>query len=74
MSIIPVLAARVVIRKLIRAGFRYAKSHGSHQYYFHPITKRMTSVPIHGGNTIGRNLLQQILKQAGLTIKEFLEL
>lgn len=74
MSIIPVLAARVVIRKLIRAGFQYAKSHGSHQYYFHPITKRMTSVPVHGGNTIGRNLLTQIIKQAGLTIERFLKL
>lgn len=74
MSIIPVLAARVVIRKLIRAGFQYAKSHGSHQHYFHPITKRITSVPIHGGNTIGRNLLGQIIKQAGLTIEQFLKL
>jgi predicted RNA binding protein YcfA (HicA-like mRNA interferase family) len=74
MSIVPVLAARVVIRKLIRAGFQYAKSHGSHQYYFHPITKCITSVPVHGGNTIGRNLLSQIVKQAGLTIEKFLKL
>lgn len=74
MSIIPVLAARVVIRKLIRAGFQYTKSHGSHQYYFHPITKRMTTVPIHGGNTIGRKLLTQIVKQTGLTMEKFLEL
>ncbi len=74
MSIIPVLAARVVIRKLIRAGFQYTKSHGSHQYYLHPITKRMTSVPVHGGNTIGRNLLTQIIKQTGLTIDKFLKL
>jgi predicted RNA binding protein YcfA (HicA-like mRNA interferase family) len=74
MSIVPVLAARVVIRKLIRAGFHCAKSHGSHQYYFHPITKRMISIPVHGGNLIGRNLLNQILKQAGLTIEQFLKL
>lgn len=74
MSIIPVLAARAVIRKLIRAGFQYAKSHGNHQYYFHPITKRITSVPVHGGNTIGRNLLSKIVKQAGLTIEKFLKL
>jgi predicted RNA binding protein YcfA (HicA-like mRNA interferase family) len=74
MSIIPILAARLVIRKLIRAGFQYEKSHGSHQYYVHPITKRMTAVPIHGGNTIGRDLLHKILKQAGLPLKDFLEL
>ncbi len=74
MSIIPVLSARVVIRKLLRAGFFYAKSRGSHQYYFHPTTKRITAVPVHGGNSIGRKLLKQILDQAGITIKEFLEL
>ncbi|MDP3965585.1 MAG: type II toxin-antitoxin system HicA family toxin [bacterium] len=74
MSIIPVLSARVVIRKLIRAGFQYAKSHGSHQYYIHPITKRMTSIPVHGGNTIGRNLLKQIINQAGISIERFLKL
>lgn len=74
MSVIPVLTARVVVRKLIRAGFQPAKSHGSHQYYIHPVTNRMTSVPIHGGNTIGRNLLMQIVKQAGLTIERFLKL
>lgn len=74
MSIIPILSARAVIRKLIRAGFRYAKSHGSHQYYIHPITKRMTAVPIHGGNTIGRKLLKEILGQAGITVEQFLEL
>jgi len=74
MSIIPILSALLVIRKLIRAGFQYAKSHGSHQYYIHTITKRMTSVPVHGGNTIGRDLLHKILKQAGLSIKDFLKL
>jgi len=34
----------------------------------------MTSIPIHGGNTIGRNLLMKILKQAGLAIEQFLKL
>lgn len=74
MSIIPIFTARLVIRKLNRAGFQYAKSHGSHQYYIHPITKRMTAVPIHGGNTIGRRLLKEILNQAGITVEQFLKL
>ena len=74
MSIMPILSARLVIHKLVRAGFQYIKSHGSHYYYVHPITKRMTAVPLHGGNTIGRDLLHKILKQAGLSLKEFLKL
>lgn len=74
MSIIPILSARVVVQKLVRAGFRYVRSRGSHQYYLHPTTKRLTAVPIHGGNTIGRKLLQKIIAQAGLTVEEFLAL
>ena len=34
----------------------------------------MTSVPMHGGKDIGRGLLTKILKQAGLSVKEFLKL
>ncbi|OGG92882.1 hypothetical protein A2609_03465 [Candidatus Kaiserbacteria bacterium RIFOXYD1_FULL_47_14] len=74
MSIIPILSARLVIRKLNRTGFSYLKSHGSHQYYIHPITKRMTSIPVHGGNAIGRKLLKEIIDQAGITIEQFLKL
>lgn len=74
MSILPILAARVVIRKLIRAGFRYIGARGSHQFYRHIVTKRTASIPIHGGNTIGRGLLKKIMEQAGLSLKEFLDL
>lgn len=74
MSILPIFAARVVIRKLIRAGFRYIGSRGSHQFYRHIVTKRTTSIPVHGGNTIGRGLLKKIIEQAGISLKEFLDL
>lgn len=74
MSILPVLTARAVIQKLIRGGFRFLYAKGSHYFFQHPITKRMTSVPMHGGKDIGRGLLSKILKQAGLTIKDFLKL
>lgn len=74
MSILPILAARAIIQKLVRAGFRFLYAKGSHYFFRHPITKRTTSVPMHGGKDIGRNLLSKILKQAGITIKEFLKL
>ena len=73
MSILPILAARIVIRKLMRAGFRYLYTKGSHYYFKHPVTGRITSVPFHARD-IGRGLLSKIIKQAGLTIKEFLNL
>ena len=74
MSILPILTARQVIQKLVRAGFRFIYAKGSHYFFRHPITNRITSVPVHGGKTIGRGLLSKIIKQAGLSIKEFIKL
>lgn len=58
----------------MRAGFRFLYAKGSHYYFRHPFTKKTTSVPMHGGKDIGRGLLSKILKQAGLSAKEFLKL
>jgi len=74
MSILPILAARLVMRKLVRAGFRFMYTKGSHYFFHHPLKNRITSVPLHGGKDIGRNLLRKIIKQAGLSIEEFLRL
>lgn len=74
MSIVPILAAREVLRRLLRAGFQIASHRGSHTKLWNPRTGRGTGVPIHGSNTIGRDLLHKILKQAGLSLKEFLRL
>ena len=74
MSGMPVLAAREVLRRLLRAGFQIVSQRGSHTKLWHPITDRSTGVPIHGSNTIGRDLLHKILKQSGLSLKEFLKL
>lgn len=62
------------MQKLIRAGFRFIYAKGSHYYFRHSVTNRITSVPVHGGKNIGRGLLSKIIKQAGLSIKEFIKL
>lgn len=74
MSILPIMAARAVMQKLLRAGFTYIGTKGSHYYFKHQAKGLMTSVPKHGGKDIGRGLLAQIIKQAGLTVKEFIDL
>lgn len=74
MSIVPILAAREVLRRLLRAGFQIVSQRGSHTKLWNPLTGKSTGIPIHGGNTIGRNLLHKILKQAGLSLKGFLKL
>lgn len=74
MSILPVTAARVVMRKLLRAGFRFVYAKGSHHFFHNAFTGRTTSVPLHGGKDIGRNLLIKIIKQAGISVEKFLKL
>lgn len=74
MSILPILTARAVMRKLVCAGFRYIYTKGSHYFFQHSVTNRITSVPLHGGKNIGRGLLSKIIKQAGLSVREFIKL
>ena len=73
MSIVPILPAREVLLRLIRAGFRIVASKGSHIKLFNSITGKRTGVPMHPGD-LGRKLITKILKQAGISIEKFLKL
>lgn len=72
MTRLPQVDAVRLIRALKRAGFIEDEQRGSHLSLWHPVKEISTTVPIHGGD-IGRGLLKQILKQAGLSEKEFRE-
>jgi predicted RNA binding protein YcfA (HicA-like mRNA interferase family) len=64
------LRAREVVRKLRRAGFSFARQEGAHARYQHP-NGRATTVPIHPGEDISKDLLKLILKQAGISVKQW---
>ena len=70
---LPILAGKIIIKKLIKHGYIITRQKGSHvrlrhnDFGFKPIT-----VPLH--KTIKPGLLHQILKDAGLTIEEFVNL
>ena len=70
MTRLPTLNARQVIQALHRAGFERGHQRGSHLVFIHPLTEHSTTVPIHPGD-LRRDLVRQILKQAGLTEKAF---
>ena len=70
MSIVPILPAREVLRRLPRAGFRIVSQKGSHVKVHHPITEKHTEVPMHPGD-LGRKLIGKILKQADIKPEEF---
>lgn len=70
---VPTLKARDLIRVLRRIGFIQTRSKGSHFIFKHP-DGRMTSVPVHSGEDIGRGLLYDILEDVRLKAEELREL
>jgi predicted RNA binding protein YcfA (HicA-like mRNA interferase family) len=72
---LPPLKAPEVIRALERAGFKVVRSAGSHHRLVHTEdASRATTVPVHKGRDLPRPMLRAIIKQAGLTVEEFLDL
>jgi len=74
MAELPALTSRKVVSALKRAGFVEDRQRGSHLLLFHPDTKARTVVPIHAGRTIKKPLLRAILRDARLTVDQFLGL
>ena len=67
-------SADEVIRKLRRAGFIFDRqAKGSHEIWWNPQTRARTTVPHHPGD-LPEGTLRAILRQAALSIEEFLKL
>ena len=72
---LPALRARDVVRALERGGFVIARTSGSHCRLIHAETPaRAVTIPIHGGRDIKTGTLHAIIRQAGLSVEEFLAL
>lgn len=74
MAKLPSLTARKVVRALKCAGFVEDRQKGSHLILVHPQTKARTVVPVHPGRTIKESLLRAIVRDANLSVDEFIEL
>ena len=70
---LPSVTARQVIQVLEAIGFERIRQSGSHVTFRHP-DGRWTIVSIHPGKTIPRGTLRKILRDAGLTVEQFVEL
>jgi predicted RNA binding protein YcfA (HicA-like mRNA interferase family) len=67
-------SAGEVIRKLRRAGFVFDRQRrSSHQIWRNTTTGARTTVPRHPGD-LPEGTVRAIIKQAGLTVDQFLEL
>ena len=61
MSRQPVLTGKALIKLLKKAGFEEIRVKGSHRFLRH-LDGRCTVVPVHSGETIGKGLMAQILR------------
>ena len=67
-------SADEVIRKLRRAGFVFDRqAKGSHEIWRNPTTRARTTIPHHPGD-LPEGTVRAIVRQAGLSVDEFLEL
>ncbi|MDJ0746056.1 MAG: type II toxin-antitoxin system HicA family toxin [Xenococcaceae cyanobacterium MO_167.B27] len=73
MSQLPSVTGKKVIAALEKVGFEVARVRGSHHILIHNDGRR-TVVPVHSGETIGRGLLSQILRDTELSREEFKKL
>ncbi len=71
MSIVPIVSIARMVAVLLAAGFKVLRQKGSHRFFQHPITKKVTMVAIHPGD-LNRTAIKTILKQAGISVDEFL--
>ena len=67
---LPVLSGKDLIKALSRIGYNFDHQTGSHVTLVNPSGKKIT-VPNH--RELGPGILRAIIKQAGLSIEEFLK-
>lgn len=76
MSRLPALSFLQVKRALESAGFveHRVRGKGRHRAFLHPIKRHLPPVVVPYGKSIKRGTARAIIRQAGLTVEEFLAL
>ncbi|MDD5451980.1 MAG: type II toxin-antitoxin system HicA family toxin [Desulfovibrionales bacterium] len=69
MTTLPTITGSKLIRALHKIGFEVIRIKGSHHFLQHS-DGRCTVVPVHRGETIGRGLLAQILRDCEISREE----
>jgi predicted RNA binding protein YcfA (HicA-like mRNA interferase family) len=67
----PVFTGKDLIKALKKADFDVVRTKGSHKFLQHP-DGRCTVVPVHSGETIGRGLLAQIMRDCEITQEDLM--
>lgn len=70
---LPRVSAREVVRAIQSDGWQIVRRRGSHAHLNHPTKPGIVTVAMHGG-TIPLGTLKSIIRQAGLTVDQFIAL
>jgi predicted RNA binding protein YcfA (HicA-like mRNA interferase family) len=71
MTRLPRLKGKELVRHLEKLGFEIVRTRGSHLFLRHA-DGRVTTVPVHAGETVGPGLLRSILRDLDLTVDDLL--
>ena len=69
MSNFPAVTGQRLIKALRKMGFEVIRRKGSHNFLQH-VDGRCTVIPVHAGETIGRGLLSQIMRDCEISAEE----
>jgi len=72
MSKLPCISPEKLARILEKCGFELERISGSHHFYHNRKTKKSTVVPFHSRD-VPKGLLNEILKEAGISREEFFD-
>lgn len=70
---LPALKPKEVVTALEKAGFLVKRQTGSHAILYKSSIRRPLSIPMHPGD-LPKGTLRAIIRQANLTVEEFLRL
>jgi len=69
------LSYREVVRRLAQLGFRfYRQGKGSHELWVRDVDGRVVPVPHYRGKNVRKGTVRAIIREAGATVAEFMDL
>lgn len=74
MTRLPRVSGRAILRALQRRGFQLSHVRRSHHYLRRPERAGLVVVPVHANQDLPIGTLNSVLRQAGMTAEELIEL
>lgn len=70
---LPQVTGPEAIRAFAKIGYVLSRIRSSHPILTHP-DRPLLSIPVHGNKPLGRGLLRSLIRDAGLSVAEFIAL